>query len=178
VTGPPPFNLATTQTAGTSADTVSWYTGETGTDPARGTAVARIDQSITVQYGARANEQALRWQVQIIAAYAAVTTSTSDPNARDQVQALNDRTSASLAPQFGQQSVQDIQSEWAGAQSAMDAASDRQTLTTTMTQTMLDSVEGVSNEEVIAKILALQTNLQASYQVTSMLYQTSLVKYI
>jgi hypothetical protein len=140
--------------------------------------VARIDQSITVQYGARADEQALRWQVQIVATYAAVTTSSTDPNARDQVQALNDRTSASLAPQFGQQSILDIQSEWAGAQGAMKAASDRQTLTTTMTQTMLDDVEGVSNEEVIAKILALQTNLDASYQVTSMLYQTSLVKFI
>ncbi len=37
-----------------------WYTGEAGTDPARGTAVARIDQSITIQYGARADEQAFR----------------------------------------------------------------------------------------------------------------------
>jgi hypothetical protein len=174
----PPFDTATTLVAGTPANTVSWYTGETGTDPARGTAVARIDQSITVQYGARANEQGLRWQLQVIAAYAAVTTSTTDPNARDQVQALNDRTSANLAPQFGQQSIQDIQSEMAGAQGAMDAASDRQTLTTTMTQTMLDEVEGISNEETIAKILALQTNLQASYQVTSMLYQTTLVKFI
>jgi flagellar hook-associated protein 3 FlgL len=178
VTGPPPFNTATTQTAGTAADTVTWYTGETGTDPARGTAVARIDQSITVQYGARANEQGLRWQVQIVAAYAAVTTTTTDPNAREQVQALNDRTAMKLAPQFGQQSIQDIQSEWAGAQGAMKAASDRQTLTTTMTQTMLDSVEGINNEETIAKILALQTNLEASYQVTSMLYQMSLVKFI
>jgi hypothetical protein len=178
VTGPAPFGAATTYTPGTSANTVSWYTGETGPDPARGTAVARIDQSITVQYGARANEQGLRWQVQIVAAYAAVTTLSTNPNARDQVQALNDRTAASLAPQFGQQSIQDIQSEFAGAQSAMKAASDRQTLTTTMTQTMLDGVEGISNPEVIAKILALQTNLQASYQVTSMLYQTSLVKFI
>lgn len=174
----PPFASATTLVAGTTANTVSWYTGETGTDPARGTAVARIDQSITVQYGARANEQALRYQVQVIAAYAAVTTSSTDPNAREQVQALNERAAANLAPQFGQQSIQDIQSEMAGAQSAMEAASDRQTLTTTMTQTMLDDVEGVNNEEVIAKILALQTNLQASYQVTSMLYQTTLVQYI
>lgn len=174
----PPFDTATTLVAGTPANTVTWYTGETGTDPARGTAVARIDQSITVQYGARANEQALRYQVQIIAAYAAVTTSSTDPNAREQVQALNERASANLAPQFGQQSIQDIQSEWAGAQGAMDAAKDRQTITTTMTQTMLDGVEGVDNEEVIAKILALQTNLQASYQVTSMLYQTTLVKFI
>jgi flagellin-like hook-associated protein FlgL len=174
----PPFDTATTLVAGTPVNTVTWYTGETGTDPARGTAVARIDQSITVQYGARANEQALRYQVQIIATYAAVTTSSTDPNAREQVQALNERAAANLAPQFGQQSIQDIQSEWAGAQGAMDAASDRQTLTNTMTQTMLDGVEGVNNEEVIAKILALQTNLQASYQVTSMLYQTTLVKFI
>lgn len=174
----PPFDTATTQVAGTPANTVTWYTGETGPDSARGTAVARIDDSITVQYGARANEQALRYQVQIIAAYAAVTTSSTDPNARAQVQALNDRAAAGLAPQFGQQSIQDIQSEWAGAQGAMDAASDRQTLTNNMTQTMLDGIEGVDNEEVISKILALQTNLQASYQVTSMLYQTSLVKFL
>ncbi|MDQ8732593.1 flagellar biosynthesis protein FlgL [Bradyrhizobium sp. LHD-71] len=177
VGGTPP-NTATTLVAGTPANTVSWYTGEAGADPARGTAVARIDDQITVQYGARANEQGLRWQLQVVATYAAVTTSSTDPSARDQVQALNDRTAAKLAPQFGQQSIQDIQSELAGVQGAMDAASDRQKLTTTMTQTMLDGVEGVSKEETIAQILALQTNLEASYQVTSMLYQTSLVKFI
>jgi flagellin-like hook-associated protein FlgL len=174
----PPFDTATALVPGTPADTVSWYTGESGSDSARGTAVARVDQSITVQYGARANEQALRYQVQIIAAYAAVTTSPSDPNAKEQVQALNDRVASSLAPQQGQQSIQDMQSEFAGTQDAMKSATDRQTLTKSMTQSMLDGIEGISNEEVIAKILALQTNLQASYQTTAMLYQTSLVKYI
>ncbi len=174
----PPFDSATSLVAGTSANTVMWYTGESGTDPARGTAVARVDQSITVQYGARATEEGLRWQLQTIAAYAAVTTSATDPNAKEQVQALNNRVAANLAPQQGQQSIQDIQSEFAGTQDAMKAAKDRQTLTKSMAQSMLDGIEGVSNEEVIAKILALQTNLQASYQTTSMLYQTSLVKYI
>ena len=52
----PPFNTSNALIGGTSANTVSWYTGENGTDPARGTAVARVDQSINVQYGARANE--------------------------------------------------------------------------------------------------------------------------
>src|SRR4029453_15624484 len=126
-----PFGTATNLFGATSANTVSWYTGEIGTDSPRGTAIARIDQSITVQYGARANEQALRYQVQIIAAYAAVTTSSTDPHARDQVQALNERASANLAPQFGQQSIQDIESEWAGAQGAMDAPKDRQTIPST-----------------------------------------------
>lgn len=174
----PPFDSATSLVAGTSANTVMWYTGESGSDPARGTAVARVDQSITVQYGARATEEGLRWQLQTIAAYAAVTTASTDPNAKEQVQALNNRVAANLAPQQGQQSIQDIQSEFAGTQDAMKAAKDRQTLTKSMAQSMLDGIEGVSNEEVIAKILALQTNLQASYQTTSILYQTSLVKYI
>ena len=75
--GGPPFSTASSLIAGTSANTVSWYTGENGSDPARGTAVARVDQSITVQYGARANEEALRYQLQNIAVYAAVTTNTS-----------------------------------------------------------------------------------------------------
>src|SRR5262249_46133396 len=51
--GTAPFNTANTLVAGTPTNTVSWYTGETGTDPARGTAVAKVDQSITVQYGMR-----------------------------------------------------------------------------------------------------------------------------
>ena len=47
-----------------------------------------------------------------------------------------------------------------------------------MTQTMLDSIEGVSPEETATKILALQTSLSASYQTTSMLYKLSLTNYI
>ena len=39
-----PFNTATSLVAGTSANSVQWYKGETGSDPARGTAVARVDQ--------------------------------------------------------------------------------------------------------------------------------------
>ena len=69
----PPFDSATAQVAGTAADTVSWYTGELGTDPARANATARVDPSITVSYGIRANEQGIRWIVQNVAVLAAVT---------------------------------------------------------------------------------------------------------
>jgi hypothetical protein len=174
----PPFATAGNLIAGTSSNTVSWYTGESGTDSARGTAVARIDQSVTVQYGARANEQALRQQLQNIAVYAAVTTNAKDPNASDQVNALQQRVAANLGPQNGQQSVQDMQAEFAGAQTAIKAATDRQTQLKGMAQTMLDSIEGINQDEVATKILALQTSLQASYQTTSMLYQTTLTKYL
>jgi len=174
----PPFATATSLIGGTPSNTVSWYTGEVGTDPARGTAVARVDQSVTVQYGARANEQALRYQLQNIAVYAAVTTNANNPNSKAQISALQERISANLAPQPGQQSIQDMQAEIAGAQSAIKTATDRQTQLKGMAQTMLDSIEGINPDEVATKILALQTNLQASYQTTSMLYQTTLTKFL
>ncbi|MDW4633538.1 hypothetical protein NQ284_27935, partial [Escherichia coli] len=69
--GGPPFNTATNLVAGTPDNTVTWYTGENGPGSARGTAVAQVDQSITVQYGARANEQAFRYLLQNVAVYAA-----------------------------------------------------------------------------------------------------------
>ena len=164
--------------AGTPANTVSWYTGEDGPDPARGTAIARVDQSVTVQYGARANEEAFRYELQTIAVYAAVTTNASSQNANAQVTALANRISANLAPQAGQQSIQDVQAQFAGAQSAIKAATDRHTQLKAMAQSMLNSIEGINADEVATKILALQTNLQAAYQTTSMLYQTSLVKFL
>lgn len=177
VTGPS-FATATTQTPGTAANTVSWYTGETGTDPARGTATARIDDGITVQYGARANEQALTAQLQTIAAMAAMTTTTGDPNANAQITGLYQRVATKLLPQSGQQSVQDIAADFAGAQVAMKSAGDRQTQTKNTAQTMLQSIEGVDDAEVSAKLLAVQNSLNASYQTTSMLYQTTLLKYM
>ncbi|MFB9265784.1 flagellar protein [Bradyrhizobium erythrophlei] len=176
--GGPPFSTATSLVAGTPANTVFWYTGENGTGSARGTAVAQVDQSITVQYGARGNEQAFRYQLQNIAVYAAVTTNASNPNASAQVTALAQRITANLAPQTGQQQITDVQAEFAGAQTAIKAATDRQTQLKGMAQTMLDSIEGINQDEVATKILALQTSLQASYQTTSMLYQTTLLKYL
>ena len=128
--------------------------------------------------GARANEEALRYQLQNIAVYSVVTTNAANPNAGAQVSALQQRISANLAPQSGQQSIQDMQAQFAGAQTAIKAATDRQTQVKGMAQTMLDSIEGINQDEVATKILALQTNLQASYQTTSMLYQTTLLKYL
>ncbi len=69
----PPFNTATALTDGTPANTVSWYTGEAGATSARSTATAKVDQSISVSYGTRANEEGIRWQIQQIATLAAIS---------------------------------------------------------------------------------------------------------
>jgi len=173
----PPFDSATSQIAGTAANSVIWYTGEAGSDPARATATARIDQSLVVSYGARANEDGIRTLVQNFATLAAVTVSPSDPNATDLSAALNQRLSANLtAP--GTQTITDIQIALAGAQTSISAAKSRHQQTTATLSDFLQQIEGVSNEEVGAQILALQTRMQASMQTTALLFQTSLVNYL
>lgn len=171
-----------------TATTVSWYKGEpdvAANGSARGSAVAQVDQSINVQYGARADEPALRAQLQTVAVYAAFTidvTNLSSPavatDANAQVAALNQRVAQNLAPVAGTQTIQNIQADFAGASVAIKTATDRQTQTKALSQTLLDSIEGIDDNEVAAKILALQTALQASYQTTSTLYQMSLVKFL
>jgi hypothetical protein len=174
----PPFDSATSLVAGTPGNTVTWYTGEMGADPARGTAVAKVDDALTVAYGARANEQAIRSTIANIAVYAVSTVSPSDPNAQARFAALSQRVGAGLSPQNGQQKIEDIEAELAFAQTTMNDAKTRQQQSQGMLEGMLDGVEQAPQEQVAAQILALQTRLQASLQTTSMLYQLSIVDYL
>jgi hypothetical protein len=175
--GSVPFGTATSLVSGTPANTVSWYSGEAGPGPARATATARVDQAVTVQFGMRANEQAIRSQLQTLAVFSAVTT-TAGPNAALQVQALSERVAANLSPQPGQQSIEDIQADLATAQLTIKNVQTRQTQTTSMLQDIVDQAESVSKDQVASQILALQTSLQASYQTTAMLSQLSLTKFL
>jgi len=59
---------STSLVAGTSANTVFWYTGESGPTPARQTALAQVGSSTTIAYGMRANEQAIASLVANVAA--------------------------------------------------------------------------------------------------------------
>jgi|SRR6185312_2802975 len=177
VGGSSPFYAATGMVAGTAANTVIWYTGETGTDPARSTATAKIDQSLSVSYGARANEDALRTLVQNVATLAAVTISPTDPNGVGLSSELDQRLTANLgAP--GTQTVSDIESDLASAQTSLKAAKDRHQQANSTLSDFLQQIEGVSNEDVGAQLLTLQTRMQASMQVTSMLSQLSLVNFL
>jgi len=172
------LGAATSLVSGTPANTVTWYTGESGPGSARATATSRIDQSVSVQYGIRANEQAIRSQLQTLAVFAAVTTSPTNPNGALQVQALSQRVAQNLLPQTGQQTIQDIQADLATAQATMKDAAARQTQSKSMLQNLIDQAETVSTDQVASQILALQTSLQASYQTTSMLSQLTLTKYL
>ena len=85
-----------------SATTVKWYTGNDGPGSPRSTAVARVDDSVTVQYGAQADEAAIRRQLQAIAVYGTFSTSPTGQYSGAQVTALSLRTTQALTPQPGQ----------------------------------------------------------------------------
>jgi flagellar hook-associated protein 3 FlgL len=172
-----PLGSATSLTNG-SANTVAWYTGNSGPGSARSTSTVRIDGSQTVQFGAQANEQAIRLQLQQVAVYAAVTVLPTGTNSSGEISALSQRVAANLTPQAGQQTIQDIQTDFANAQNTMQDATARQTQAQAALQSMVSNTEGINQNEVAAQILQLQTNLQASYQTTAMLSQLSLTKFL
>jgi flagellar hook-associated protein 3 FlgL len=175
--GGTPLNTATTLVSG-AANTVAWYTGEAGSGPARTSSTARVDQTATIQYGVRANEQAIRSALQGVAVFASFTTSPTSANATTVVTALNQRVAATLTPTGRQQSLADIATDLASAQVAMKDISARQGQSQVMLQSLVDQSESISSDQVATELLALQTRLQASYQTTSMLSQLSLVKYL
>ncbi|MCW5681223.1 MAG: flagellar biosynthesis protein FlgL [Xanthobacteraceae bacterium] len=174
----PPFATAIAMVDGTPANTISWYLGDNNTDNARDTSIARVDDAITVSYGARANEEGIRWIVQNTAVFAAVGFSDSDLNARDRYYALAGRVGAAMNVPSGMQQIEAIQTEIAGANVSAQSAKQRIAERQPLLQDMIDGVENISDEEISVKLLALNTRMQASLQVTAMLSQLSLVNYI
>ena len=172
-----PSSSATSLVNG-SANTVAWYTGNSGPGSALSSATAQIDTGITIQYGAQANESAIRSQLQSLAVYSAFTTPATGTNSAAQIAALSQSIATNLTPQPGQQTIEEIQSQFAAAQTVMTDTSARQAQSQTMLQNMVTNTETVSTQTVATEILALQTDLQASYQTTSMLSQLTLTKYL
>ena len=78
----------------------------------------------------------------------------------------------------GSQSLAGIQAELANTQSTIDNAKSVNQQTQNTLTDMLQQIEGVSSEQVGAQLLTLQTNLQASMEVTGLLSQLSLVNFM
>jgi flagellin-like hook-associated protein FlgL len=97
---------------------------------------------------------------------------------KDEHAALADRTRVALVAPAGAPSVDGMATEIGLAGATLSAAAERHGATEALLKDTLGSVENASREEVAAKLLALQTQLQASYQTTSMLSRLSLVNYL
>jgi flagellar hook-associated protein 3 FlgL len=174
----PPFDTATSLVNGTSANTVFWYTGGSGSTPALQTATAQVGPSTTVAYGMQANEQAISSLVANVAVLAATTYSASDPNAQASYQALSQEVAANLSGQSGTQSISAIEAGLANAQTTIQTATNLNTQTQTTLQNMLQNIDGVNQDQIGEQILTLQNSLSASLSVTARLAQLSLVNYL
>ncbi len=174
----PPFDTATSLVNGTAANTVFWYTGESGTTPARQTATAQVGPSTTIAYGMRANEQGISSLVANIALLAATTYSASDPNAQASYQALSASVATNLDSPSGPQSVADIEADLANAQTTVSNASTLNTQTQTTLNDMMQSIDGVNQDQVGEQILNIQNSLSAALSITARLGQFSLVNFL
>jgi len=182
--GNPPLRVngtpatSTSLVAGTSANTVFWYTGESSATPARQTATAQVGPNTTIAYGMRANEQAFTTLLANVGAFAASTFSAGNPNAQTSYQALSQSVTANLTPQSGTQQFSDIEADLANAQTVMSNAGELNTQTQNTLSDMMQSIDGVDQSKIGEQILTLQNSLSASLSVTARLAQLSLVNYL
>lgn len=176
----PPFATATLppSNAGAGATTVIWYRGDDGADPARGTSTVQVDQGQMVGAGARANEEAFRVGLAQFAIMAVENFPAGDADSQVRYEAMTSRVSEKLGFGGSTQKPAEIITELGSAQTALASAKARHESTKGYLTTTLAGVEDVSTEEVATQILALQTQLQASYQVTSMLSKLSLTNFL
>jgi flagellar hook-associated protein 3 FlgL len=174
----PALTATAAPTPGTAANTVVWYKGDDdATVSARATGPVSVDKSQVVNLGARANEPAFQRGLAQFAALAATTYLPADPTAPGRYNALSDRVREGLA--YNQvQSPEQISLEIGLGNSAMQLANDRHKQMKNYFQTTLGEIEQVSNEEVAASLLTLQTRMQASYQTTSILSKLTLTQYL
>ncbi len=173
-----PYSSAMTLTNGTPTDTVFWYTGENGATPALQTATAQVGPSMSVAYGMRATEPAITSLVANVAALAATSFSATNPNAQASYQALSQTVLANLNGQSGTQSIGNIESDIANAQTTVKNATALNTQTQSTLQDMLQGFEGVDQTQIGEQIMTLQNSLSASMSVTARLAQLSLVNYL
>ncbi len=169
-----------TSTAADATGTVRWYVGADYPDDAaraanvRGSARAEVAEGLDVNYGAQANETGLRQTIKNLAVM-----SISDYELPgDEGEALYTSKSSRLMEnlQDSSGSVGEVRADIASQRVIVDKASKRNDLQKATAQDFLGEVENADTNEVAVMLLQLQTQLQASYQVTAMLSQLSLAK--
>lgn len=151
---------------------------------------AAVEDGGRVNYGMQANESGY---LRMMRTFAAMTVETypeiinaADPDADDlnpvkarfDAMAQRQQSQLSEARNVERGSVEMVAMEIGVAWAAMEAAGTRHTNYKAQLDDLLSDIETVSKEDVAMEILALQTRLTASYQVTAMISGLSLVNFL
>ena len=174
----PPFDSASGLRDATATDTVDWYRGERSTTSARETAVARIDDNRLVAYGARADEEAFSTMIKQFAIMTSATFDSAGENDQARYTEMSDRVRGTLSNSENSKSIDRVIGELAIAQNSLGEADKRHISSDNMATNFLAEIETADINEAAAKLLTMQTQLQASYQVTAMLSKLSLANFL
>ena len=153
----------------TNPQAVWWYGGSQGTDP-RSELRSKIEDGTTVEYGVRADEVSIRQIVTDLAIFTAVP---YDQAEEDMFKLLADKVGRHMHGANG--ALEDLIGEIGSKQETVESVRVRHDSLSTLTNNQLYAVENVDLYEVSTQILAYETQLQASYEVTSRLQSLSLV---
>ncbi|MCA1298846.1 flagellar protein [Stappia indica] len=177
--GPPvDFSTATSLRDGTG-DTVSWYTGDNSTGDPRKDSYARVDENLSVNYGARANEDGYRTVVQSLAVLVAADFSAGQPQNDKFYQEMAQRVNDGLTPPGAEASgIRQNHMEFASVQRTVKDTEGRHRVAEGTAKAMIDGIEGINKEEVSMQLLTLRNTLEISYQATSITLNMSLSKYL
>ncbi len=174
----PPYESAMALKDATRHDTVIWYQGEYNSSSARKSAIARVDDNITVNYGARANEEAFRVTIQSLAVFSSETFKANDPDEEARYTDLTSKSLTAISYRDGVQTIEQIAGELGAARNAAGNANSRHTSMIGNMQTVVDGIESADINKVSVSLLTLQTRLEASYRATSMLFNMSLTNFL
>jgi flagellin-like hook-associated protein FlgL len=172
----PPFDTATALRAATDTDTIAWYKGDNSAGDPRADSLARVDKTITVAYGLRANEAGFAAIISNLAALIADDFSAGTDADSGRSSELTRRVRVNL--ESNTRSVNATSMEIAGAQIALDQARERLITTRSMLAELTEKVEGVDLNETSANLLSLQSRIQASYEATAILFKLNLADYL
>lgn len=174
----PPFDTAIALKDATTADTIFWYQGEDSATDARSSNVAKVDDSILVSYGARANEDAFREVLKTFAALSVETFNVNDVNAADRYTEIRHRASTQLSFQGSAQSVDDIIIELTVAKVGAGRAAERHQASDAILRDIIGEAETSDLYEVSAQILSLGVRIEASLQISASLSRLSILNFI
>lgn len=178
-------------------DTVLWYRGQQAgpNENPRHSVTVQIDEHTRAAYGVQANEYGLAELIRSLAMLSSEDMLMKPGSSVPGEQAEIDRHNASVAARYESLasgvrsrlsesnnnqpgSVEGILMELGLAANTINTVKSRHTQYGAQLQNMLADIESITVEEVAMQMLTLQTRLQASYQVTSMVSQLTLVNYL
>lgn len=146
----------------------------------RQSVTSQVDDSTRVPYGIEANESGLLRMMRTLSSLSVETYPDSDTSSKDRFDTMARRQQSELSESHNSEagSIEILTMELAVAHNALDNSAKRHTDYKSQLDNLLSDVETVSKEDVAMEIMALQTRLQASYQVTSMVSKLSLVNFL